>query len=650
MNISYKWIQEEYFDKPLPDPKELVERITKGAFEVEQVEKRDDDYLIDIDVLPNRAHDCLSHRGIAKEIGVLIGTPAKEKEYKKVEGDISLDKKITVEVEDAELCPRYIGCYVQNIKIGPSPDWLKKRMESIGQRSINNIVDVTNYILFGLGQPLHVFDADKLEGGKIVVRKAKKGESILTLDEKKVELDETMLVISDVNSPLAIAGVKGGKKAEADENTVNIVIEAANFNPVSVRKTAQKVQIKTDASKRYENGITSEMAGWGMDAAIELILEVAGTKETVVGPKKDVYAEKEKQSIIKISIDKINQTLGADIPKNKILEILDLFGFEYKIDDNDLLTITAPFERLDMSIPEDVVEDVGRVFGYDNIEEKSLGDMDFSPKVNKEFYYKNKLQKILVSYGYSELQTYMFRDKGEVELANPLAKDKPFVRANIYDGFFSSLTLNAHNLDLLVLDTINIFEIGTVFTKEKEYTVLGIGYFDPKKKKSKSKEKEKLEEVLGKLSEELGKKVTGDFIDRAEGGAVVQVDFSRLIEELPQPESYGDVLKTQTKTEKFKTISLYPSISRDIAVFVNSEDDQEKLEEIMRTNAGDLLVTEPRLFDEYRKESEDGKVKISYAYKMVFQSYEKTLTDVEINKIMEKIYSEISKNKDWEVR
>ncbi len=650
MDISYKWIQEEYFEKPLPDPEELVERITKGAFEIEQVTEQGGDFLIDVDVQPNRNHDCLSHRGIAKEIGVLIGVPAKEKEYKKIDGEASLGEKLTVTVEDPKLCSRYIGRYVQNIKVGPSPKWLQERIESIGQRSINNLVDVTNYVLFGLGQPLHVFDADKLEGGKICVRKAKQGERLETLDEKDIELDDTMIIIADSKDPIAIAGIKGGKKAEVDENTINIVIEAANFNPVSVRKTSQKTQIKTDASKRYENGITSEMAEWGMDRATALIIEVAGTKNTVAGPKKDEYAQKEEQAKIEVSLEKINKALGVNIPKKKVLEILDLFGFKYVVDDKDVLTITAPFERLDMRIPEDIVEEVGRVFGYDKIEDALPGDMGFTPVVNKVFYYQNKIRQLLVSYGYSELQTYVFRDKGEVELANPLAKDKPFLRPAIYDGLFDSLSLNARNVDLLGVDTVNIFEIGTVFTKEKEYFVLGIGYLDPKKKKSKAKEKEELESVLVKLSEELGEKVTSDIVDRAEGGAVAQVDLSELVEKLPQPEKYGDILETDPQIERFRSISLYPFVVRDIAVFVNSEEDQKILEDLLQKGAGELLAREPRLFDVFKKENEEGTSKVSYAYKLVFQAYDRTLTDEEVNKVMDGIYAEITKNKGWEVR
>jgi phenylalanyl-tRNA synthetase beta chain len=649
MNISYKWIQEEYFNTTLPKPEELVERITKGAWEIEQVEKNGDDYLIDIDVLPNRAHDCLCHRGIAKEIGILIGQKVVERNYEDVEGDASLEKKLQVTIDESELCPRYIGRYVQNITVGPSPSWLKERVESIGQRSINNIVDVTNYVLFGLGQPLHVFDADKLEGAEIRVRRAKQGEKISTLDEKDVELDDTMLVIADAKDPIAIAGIKGGKKAEVDEHTTNIVIEAANFNSVSVRKTSQKIQIKTDASKRYENGITSEMAGWGMNMATELIKEVAGTNETVIGPKRDVYPTKEEKATVVVSLEKINSVLGATIPEQEVEDIFDRFGFEY-IEKDDTYSIVVPFERLDMRIAEDVAEDVGRVYGYDRIEEQLPGDMGFVPKVNKAFYYQNKVRKFLVSNGYSELQTYVLRERGQVELANPVAKDKPFIRESIFDGIFDALTLNARNADLLGVGTINVFEIGTVFEKTKEYFVIGIGYLDPKKKKSKAKEKEELEHVLKQLSEELGQKVEGKIVDRPEGGAVVQVQFAELIDALPTPDSYGDVLETDQRPVRFKSISPYPFMTRDIAVFVNSEADKDVLEKILVDGAGDLLVREPRLFDVFEKKNDDGTSRISYAYKLVFQSYERTLTDEEVNTIMDKIYAEIAKHEGWEVR
>jgi phenylalanyl-tRNA synthetase beta subunit len=276
--------------------------------------------------------------------------------------------------------------------------------------------------------------------------------------------------------------------------------------------------------------------------------------------------------------------------------------------------------------------------------------MEFRPVVHKLFYYQNKIRSLLVGMGYSQVQTYSFRAKGEVEIQNPFAKDKPFVRQNITDGLLESLVMNARNVDLLGEDTVKIFEMGSVFTKEREYTVLGLGYVDPKKKKTKAKEKEELENVLAQLSEVLGGKVVGEIIDRAEGGAVVQIDLTALAEVFPQPESFGNVLETNPSGALFKTLSPYPFMVRDVAVFVNNESEKKELEDILRNNAGILLAREPRLFDEFVKKQDDGTAQISYAYKLVFQAYDRTLTDVEVNAVMDGIHAEIGKHAGWEVR
>ncbi|MCD5381773.1 MAG: phenylalanine--tRNA ligase subunit beta [Candidatus Pacebacteria bacterium] len=648
MDVSYKWLAEEYFNGTLPDPRELVTRITKGAFEIEQVTPQGDDYLIDVDVLPNRAHDCLCHRGIAREIGVLTNTPVTEKVYEPVPGDETLREKLSVTIENEALCPRYIGRYMANVTVGPSPDWLRERVESLGQRSINNIVDITNYVLFGMGQPLHVFDADKIEDGEIRIRSARAGETITTLDNREIELDETVLVIADGKDPIALAGIKGGKKAEVDEHTTNIVIESANFNSVLVRKIVQKTQIKTDASKRYENGITSEMAAHGIEMATALIQALAGTDDTVVAPCTDVYPHSETQATITVSYAKINQVIGIEVPCDEVIRIIEAFGFPYDATDTDV-TITVPHERLDMRIAEDLIEEIARIYGYDKVPEELPSAMDFAPTVLKEFYYRNKIRQVLNDYGYSEVQTYVLRATGALVLENPLAKDRPYLRDNIHDGITDSLILNARNLDLLGADTVNIFEFGAIFTPEREYTALGIGYHNPKRKKSKAGEQAALEAVLKKLSEDLGIEVPGDIVDRHEGGATVQIDFTALIEVLPQPDTYDTVLETGAPECTFAPISPYPHMSRDIAVFVPSEADQTALEHILTKAGGDLLVRAPRLFDVFTKENEDGTSQVSYAYKLVFQSDERTLTDEEVNEIMETVNAAVIAQ-GWTVR
>lgn len=328
MKVSYQWLQ-EYFDDPLPKPEDLADMLTMHAFEVEDVEAVGDDWVLDVDVLPNRAHDCLGHRGIAREIGVLAGLALKKPERALLE--THHPNGISVDIEDAHACRRYIGKVVGNLVVGPSPDWLKKRLETLGQRSINNVVDVTNYIMLDTGQPMHAFDLDKLDSEHIFVRNAKAGERITTLDGKEVELDESMLVIADAKDPLAIAGVKGGKKAEVDESTKRIVLEAANFDPVRVRKTARTTNILTDSSKRFENELTPDIAEEAIEEAAFLIHDMNPDAHIELGESVDAYPKQKAAYKVGVTTEQINKRLGTDLKDGDVEEILQKLGFSYEI-------------------------------------------------------------------------------------------------------------------------------------------------------------------------------------------------------------------------------------------------------------------------------------------------------------------------------
>ena len=649
MDISYKWIQEEYFDEKLPNIGNIIDKITLGAFEIEEVTPHGDDFVIDVDVLPNRAHDCLCHRGIAKEIGVILGLKTKTKQIVAPELTPELTPELSVKIEEPELCRRYAGRLVKGVKVGPSPVWLKERVESVGQRSINNIVDITNYLLLDIGQPLHVFDADKLEGMSIIVRKAKDAEKLTTLDDKDIDLDESILVIADASTPLAIAGVKGGIKAEVDENTTNIVIEVANFAPVPVRKTAQKIGIGTDASKRYENELSPVLVEEAMQRASQLILEIAGDAETKFGEIKDEYPKPQEEYTVKVTLEEVKALLGAELEVKEIADILQRFDFEIEQEANTF-TVSIPPLRLDLRIKEDIIEEVGRIYGYTNIKARKLEMPDFVPSVNKLFYYSNVIKENLVDNGFTEVLTYTFGEKGELQLAKPMAIDRPKIRKSLYEGVKGSLELNIKNLDLLGLSDIRIFEIGHVFSKQGEHTSLAIAIRKPKGKKSKTAEKNLLTEMLERLSKKLGIELKGDIKEENDGGVIVEINLDEVMKELDTPDSYGDNLKMPVSTNKFESISPYPFMVRDIAVFVTGEKDKPILENILVEFAGDLLVRQPTLFDEYEKKFEDGTSKISYAYKLVFQSKEKTLTDVEVNAIMDKVYAKVAENKEWETR
>lgn len=592
MKVSYNWLQ-NYFEEKLPEPEKLSEGIIFHSFEVEDIEKVGDDTIFDIKVLPDRAHDCLSHFGIAKEVSAIFNLKIKEKENKIF---VPKTTNLKIEIKD-EKCLRYMGRIVRNIKIGSSPKWLKERLESIGQKSINNVVDAANFVMFDLGQPIHCFDLDKLESEKIIIRNANDGEKITTLDKKEVNLDESILIIADEKDPLAIAGIKGGIKAEVGQDTKNIVIEVANFNPITTRKTARKINILTDAVKRYENEITPELCEKTMNKITSLISELTGGEvEEVV----DIYINKLKQNTVIVSMEYINKRLGTSFAKEEVEDVWKRIGFEYEEHDGEF-KILIPFSRIDITGPHDLVEDVIKVLGYERIKGE-LPQINQKLKIDGVFEKASFVRNKLINDGYSEVMTYAFRDKGEVEVLAS-ASDKKFLRTNLADGLKESLKLNQLNAPLLEMNEIKIFEIGTVFKKTGEE--MHVAYADKKEIKEM-----KLEEFI------------------FQGQPLV---------EFPQGLSLGE--------QKFKPWSIYPFISRDIAVWVPVETDSNILKNLIKDNATDLLIREPYIFDSFTK---DGKT--SYAFRLVFQSNDMTLKAEEVQEIMTNITNKIKDKSDWQIR
>lgn len=604
MKISYNWLK--WYIPDAPSPEELVNLFTFHVCEVESFEKTTDgDSIFDIKILPDRAHDLLSHFGVAREIASLldiqfIDPTLKYKNPPSVKTDLIIDVQ-------SEKCRRYMGRIVRNIKIGPSPDWVVKHLESIGQRSINNMVDAANLVMYNCGQPTHVFDLNKIENSKIIIRDAKPQEIIDLLGSEKINnliktrsviLNKNNLVISDEKNVLAIAGVKGGKIAEVDANTKNILLEVANFDPTSVRKTAQTLNIFTDAKKRFENDLSPELCEYAMLEFSALILEMCpeASFEDVV----DIYPKKQETREISFSVDKISKILGIEISLKEVKEIFRRYNFEYT-ENGEIIKMKVPFMRFDLNIIEDIAEEIGRILGYDKVKEKI-------PKIDFEIKQNEKYQKILwtsnklLNDGYSEVMTYSFRDKGEVEvLASP--SDKKFLRTNLSDGLKESLKLNQLNAPLLEMNDIKIFEIGTVFKKNGEE--IHVAYADKKN-------------VVEVTLDEFCNNFDSDFKLESRAYSITPI---------------------------FKPWSVYPFISRDIAVWIPEAEDSDVLKKILINNATELLVKEPYIFDSFTKNG-----KTSYAFRLVFQSYERTLKAEEIEEIMTKITNKIKKNNDWQIR
>lgn len=623
MLFSYNWLKKYVPD--LPEPEKLEDGIIFHAFEVEGLTQVEDDWTLDIKVLPDRAHDCLCHLGVAREAAAIFDLELKQPNFETLETKTL--EPLIIEIEDEKACRRYIGRRVNNATVAESPEWLKKSLTTIGQRPINSVVDVANYVMFDLGQPLHSFDADKVEGA-IKVRFAKTGEKITTLDGDEVNLDESILIIADEVAPLAIAGIKGGKKAEVTKETKNLVLESANFDPVLIRKTSAKLKIKTDASKRFENELARETALEAMKMLSVMLKELAGGD---YGEAVDVYPTVRQIKPINVKPDFINQRLGIAVSAVEIKNILARLGLEVEEGENGW-TITPPFWRLDLTEEANLVEEVGRIYGYDKVKPEilpSLPDKAYrTERYEQQFLVANLARKALVELDFTEVYGYAFADHGEVKVENPLAADKAFLRVNLIDWL---LTKIKENLVHVIFDNepVKVFEIGTVFPQagwEETRLAIGLGY--RKKIKGTDLQKE-LEAAVASVAEaikwsgnlpQVGKHSSDDGLCQlAEFNFEKMVDMAGPIEPLSEKELLNP-------HASYRPVSPYPRIIRDVAVWVPAETNAADVKEMIIEAAGELLLGEPILFDEFKKDD-----RRSLAFRMILQSYEKTLSDEEAN-------------------
>ncbi len=658
MKVSHNWLQ-CYFEKPLPTAEKLAELFTFGAFEVEGIEKVLDaqgkltDTVIDVKVLPDRAHYALCHRGASGEVSALAGL-ARKPLNRQPFAETST-RKVEVKNLESKLCARYVTRYVENITVGKTPDWPRFWLEAIGQRSINTVVDATNTVMFDMGQPLHAFDADKVKG-PITIRLAKANEKMTTLDGsagagKEIELSPEMLVIADDAGVLAVAGVKGGSRAAVTSETKNLILEAACFDPVSVRKTSTKIGIRNESSRRFENEITPHLAADAMYWLTALILEQS--KSAKVGPVTDIHGELPELVKMEVSVEQINAMFGVAIPTGIVVDLLNRLELNAVISGGakgvkgDTFTLTIPYERLDLRIPADIAEEVGRLYGYDKIPYTAPAKRPLAT-ANKTFYYCEKIKNVLIAQGFSEVYGYALAAKGDFEVAKSLAADKGKLRTNLADGMAKSLEMNVRNADLLGLETVAIFEIGTVFSAAAETTSLGLAAQMVKKVKGKKSEdvlNNALEAIAGGLSITLP---AAKVQVAATGGALLELNLTSLITTLPAPASYTDLGFTRAIDTKYKPFSAYPFITRDIALFVPAGTDEAAVRtaiaDLLKKIAGNLVVKGPDCFDRFEK---DGK--LSLAYRMIFQSYEKTLSDEEVNAHMTALHEAVKAN-GWTVR
>jgi phenylalanyl-tRNA synthetase beta chain len=663
MKFSYNWLQ-SFFDKELPKPEKLAEVLTMHSFEVEDVEKFGKDFVLDIDVLPNRT-DCYSHFGMAREISAILGLKLKEEKWK-LEEDKNLKAENFASIKVVSGCNRYSARIIFDARIGESPDGIKERLEVCGIKPINNVVDITNYVMLELGQPLHAFDLEKIEEKKIIVRFAKKGEKILTLDDEEYDLDKDILVIADSKKPIAIAGIKGGKETGISEKTKVILLESANFDPITIRRASIKLDLKTDASMRFSHGLDSNLTEIAANRAAYLISEICGGK--VAKGILDYYPQKVFPKKIKLEIGKVESLLGTKIPKQKILKILKSLGFKV----NQKLIVEVPTFRRDVSIQEDLIEEIGRISGYEKIEKKFPVSALVPPKKNPEIFWENFVKDVLVSLGFTEVYNYSFLSKEDIEnfgfekeaieIENPASAFYQFLRPSLIPGLIKNIQKNQTEFS-----EIKIFEIGRIFKSKKEKKALagvitGEKFFEAKgvidtllKKMGISNfyfdfyeptpEESKISIWQIKKSAEI--KIDGD-----EVGFLGEIS-RKILEKYKIKDKvvafdidFEKLAKLATEEHEYEPFSIYPAIVRDISVLVPKDVLVEDVMNVIEETVG-KLIRDIDLFDIYEEIEEERK---SLAFHIIFQLKDRAILPEEVENAFQKIVENLEKNPNWEVR
>jgi len=674
MKFSYNWLQ-SFFKKNLPEPEKLGELLTLHSFEVSEVKKVDKDYVLDIDVLPNRAPDCFSHLGIAREISAITGLnywipPSTIREDK----ELKAKDFIRVDVRHQQACSRYTARVVTNVKVGFSPKWLRERLKACGLRPINSVVDIANYVILETGQPLHAFDGEKLEGKEIIVRFAREGERIETLDEEKYELDKEILVIADAEKPTAIAGIKGGKSAAVDLQTKIVVLESANFDSRVIRRGSRRIDLKTEASWRFEHGLDPNLTGFAINRATYLIQKIAGGKITY--GLADLYPKKVLPKKIKLDLDYVESLLGVKIPAKEIKNILESLEFKVGKIKANMVEIEVPTFRRDISLPEDLIEEIGRIYGYEKILPQFPLAALVPPKRNLEIFWEEMAKDILKEAGFSEVYNYSFISEKDreifhyknaelIEVENPVSFDFQYLRPSLIPNLLKNVEKNQRNFP-----EIKMFELGKIFKegfKEKRAlsgVVTGEAFYQAKGIVDLLLNKLGISQVWydcyqptpeeSKLSIWHLKRCGEIKVNHKEIGFLGEIS-PKILEELKIDTKvtafdidFEKLSKLASEQHEYQPISRFPATIRDLAILVPQ---QTRVEEVLNKieAVGGPLIRDIDLFDIYEGEELPAGKK-NLAFHIIYQAEDRTLTSEEIDEIQNKIFEALEEELEWEVR
>ena len=473
MKISLNWLKSYVAFSVSPD--QLAHQLTMAGLEVEKISSVGGDRVFELEITPNRP-DCLNMIGIAREVAAIFNKPLKEPRLTR---SAKIKTKCDISIVDQKGCARYLGVVIENVSVGATPDWIKKCVEALGDRSINNIVDITNFCLMEMGQPLHAFDYDKLNGGKIIVRRASQGEKIVTIDGIERVLDPSILVIADAKKPVAIAGIMGGQETEVTENTKNILLESAYFDPVLIRRASRKLGLTSDSSYRFERGVNWALVEATSWRAVSLILQSARgtiTKRSDVAYVKPIKTK----PTITLSLDRVNTYLGMNIAIARCQKVLKNLGFSVTTQKN-ILKVIPPTHRSDIKLDVDVIEEISRIIGYDHvpISMPSIIAGEVLPPPKRLI--RKILREVFLAQGFSEAINYSMINQrsldkslqGElvgIKIQNPLTQDQEMLRPSMLPSLLTSVLTNINRGQ----GALQLFEMGKVYLFKGEHETLGL--------------------------------------------------------------------------------------------------------------------------------------------------------------------------------
>lgn len=710
MKYSYNWLKKLSGTKKSSE--KVAEDLTMHCFEIDKIEKNKDDAVLDIKVLPDRSHDCLSHVGMAREIAVL--------EEKKIDYDFdglklssvktrySVSPRLRIKIEDKKLCPRYLAAIMKDVKVKESPLWLKNELQNCGINSINNVVDATNYVMLEIGQPLHAFDFNKLasrertesDSVRMVVRRAKDKEKIELLDGVVKELTSDDLLITNGETPLAIAGIKGGKVAEVTSKTETLILEAANFNSTAIRKTRVRLGIRTEASDRFEKDIDPNLAEKALVRVAEILEKIAGGKMAEVA---DVYPNPIKPWKIRLGLDYVSGLLGENIPVKDAVRILRLLEVDVKMPGSKSASLECVIStfRLDLKTPEDLIEEIGRIWGYEKIKPQPLTGKVIPAVQNKTVFFERKIKENLAGLGFDEMYNYSFYSEKDVngcglgeikhlELANPQNPDQKYVRASLIPNIIKNVYENLKNFQ-----EFRLFEIGRVyfptdgFPKEKRMLAMAQILEEDRASDTFLILKGAMEDLLESFG--MNKNLVSVAEPKSPEGfwhpvrsAEIKINshtkdlFACQLDSRPEyfgvgvKESVGHIgeinpailknyrikkkiavaeidlenLRKVTEKEEitYQPIRKFPIVSRDISLLAGRNLTVAEISEQIKKSGGDLVIA-IELFDIFEKNNET-----SLAFHIDFGAENKTLESREADEAMKKIISDLERKLKVEVR